>query len=332
MRSIAGDPGRGHAACNAREGPRRPLRSKPEHLRVTLGGSHCQETAIEPRTAGSGISHLSHSVFPMGSEQSGSPGRESLERGGPRRPSWVLAGVWAVLVLVLAGATLWPSSAHARGRRVVPNLQQQWNAPHASKAPVVTIGITVHVPEEDGMPLATQRQVAGWIERANMALRPHGVVLELRRTVSLTGFTAVTRPRERRRLASLAEHDGTIHVFVTESLDPRAASSRRRVRGLHWRYYGLNRELRQREYVMVTLSAPKTTFAHEVGHLLGLRHSNAEDNIMCSCRRGNDTGFTIEQGAVMLLGAGRFMSRQQQALARNELQRYRNLDRARRRR
>lgn len=236
-------------------------------------------------------------------------------------------------MLVIAGATLWPSSAQARGRRVVPNLQQQRTAPHATTGAVTIIGVTVHVPVEDGMPLATQRQVAGWLERANVALRPHGLALELRRTVSLAGFTEVRRPRERRRLASLAEHDGTIHVFVTESLDPRvAAATRRRVRGLHWRYYGLNRGLRQREYVMVTLAAPKTTFAHEVGHLLGLRHSSAEDNIMCSCRRGNDTSFTTEQGAVMLLGAGRFLSRQQQALARNELHRYRNLDRARRRR
>jgi hypothetical protein len=280
----------------------------------------------------------------MGSEQSGSSARGSLrlEREVPRRPSraWAGSGAWrakalglfSVLVLVLAGATLLPGSAQARGRRVVPNLQQQWTTPQASTGSLTVIGVTVHVPVEDGMPLATQRQVTSWIERANVALRPHGLALELRRTVSLTGFTEVTRPRERRRLASLAEHDGTVHVFVTESLDPRLASARRRIRGLHWRYYGLNRELRQREYVMVTMAAPKTTFAHEVGHLLGLRHDNAVDNIMCSCRRGNDTVFTTEQGAIMLQGAGRFMTRQQQALARNELHRYRNLDRARRRR
>jgi len=268
----------------------------------------------------------------MGTESSPSPGRGSLERGTARltkAPVWV--GLASVLVLVL-GVLVWPSTAHARGRRVVPNLQESWATPNSMADPVTTIGITVHVPIEDGMPLATQRQVAQWVERANRALRPHGLALELRHTESFSGFTAVTRASERRRLASLAEHDGTIHVFVTDSLDSRVLVSRRRVRGLHWRYHGLNRELRQREYVMVTLSAPRTTFAHEVGHLLGLRHSTSEDNIMCSCRRGDETSFTTQQGAVMLLGAGRFLSRQQQALARQELQRYRSLDRARRRR
>lgn len=237
-----------------------------------------------------------------------------------------------MLVMVIGAGTLWPSTAQARGRRVVPNLREPWTTPNAMPDSVTIIGVTVHVPEEDGMPLATQRQVAQWLERANLALRPHGVALELRRTVGFAGFTTVTRARERRRLASLSEHDGTIHVFVTESLDSRMLASRRRVRGLHWRYYGLSRELRQREFVIVTTSAPKTTFVHEVGHLLGLRHSTAVDNIMCSCRRGNDTAFTTEQGAIMLLGAGRFLSRQQQAQQRESLQRYRNLDRARRRR
>lgn len=246
------------------------------------------------------------------------------------RVRWL--GFLCTWMFVLGGLVFVPSTAHARGRRVVPNLQGAWTAPNAARNTVTTIGLTVHMPTDDGMPLATQRQVAQWIERANRALRPHGIAVELHHTVSLSGFSDVTHRRDRRRLAAMAEHDGTIHVFVAESLDAQSLTVRRRVRGLHWRYHGLSRELRQREYVMVTLSAPKTTFAHEVGHLLGLRHSTDEDNIMCSCRRGNDTRFTTQQGAIMLAGAGQFLSRQQQAQAREEVHRYRNLDRARRRR
>jgi hypothetical protein len=239
-------------------------------------------------------------------------------------------GLASVVALVL-GVALWPGHAQARGRRVVPNLQDGWVTPNASSVPITTIGVTVHVPTVDGVPLASQRQILQWVERANEALRPHGLALELRRTTTLAGFSDVTRRRDRRRLANHATHDGTIHVFVTESLDPRTPTARRSVRGLHWRYFGLNPELRQREYVMVTPSAPRTTFAHEVGHLLGLRHSTADDNIMCSCRRGDDTRFTTEQGALMLMGAGRFVSRQRQAQARKDTQHYRSLDRARRR-
>jgi hypothetical protein len=98
-------------------------------------------------------------------------------------------------------------------------------------------------------------------------------------------------------------------VFIVDALDrERTLRLQRRIRGLHWRYRGLNRGLRDREYVVVTRSAPLTTFAHEIGHLLGLRHHNSPDNIMCSCRRGSDLRFTPAQGEAMQAAAPRFSS------------------------
>lgn len=237
--------------------------------------------------------------------------------------------------MVMGGAMLLPGAAHARGRRVVPNLEESRAVPTGPRESLTVIGVTVHMPTEGGVPLTTRRQLTQWVERANDALRPHGLAVELRQVVSMVGYTEVTSRRDRRRLATMAQYDGSIHVFVAQSLDTETVGTRvgvrRRVRGLHWRYVGLNRQLRQREFVMVTLGAPKTTFAHEVGHLLGLRHSTAEDNIMCSCRQG-DTEFTIEQGLLMRQGARRFLSRQQQARQREADHRARSLDQARRRR
>jgi len=233
--------------------------------------------------------------------------------------------------MMLMGMVLGPVTAHARGRRAVPNLREPRQPMGPAARRLSVIGVTVHVASEEGLPIATRRQVEQWVTRANRALNPHGIAVEVRSITNMAGHTSVTRRRERRQLAAMAEYDGTIHVFVTESLDAPSLLQRRRVRGLHWRYLGLNRELRQREYVMVTLGAPKTTFAHEVGHLLGLRHDLGKDNIMCSCRRGTDTRFTAAQGASMRQGVSRFASRQQQAERRALAQRRRWADRTRRR-
>lgn len=211
-------------------------------------------------------------------------------------------------VLVLA-----PSTAFARGRRAVPDLRRDTERlfqPQTARS--LRLPVTVHVAAEPGDAVSAIARVERWVHRANQELAPFGIEVEVRAVRRLApDFNSVTRWRERRELASYAPRDGTIHVFVIDALDTeRRRLFRRRIRGLHWRYRGLNRQLRNREYVIVTRGAPTTTFAHELGHLFGLRHSNRVDNIMCSCREGTNVGFTGTQGSAMRAGARAYVQRQ----------------------
>lgn len=208
--------------------------------------------------------------------------------------------------MFLASAQVW-----AGGGRKVPDLRRDtasWVQPRAAAA--LRIPVTFHLATDSGSSVASNRDVQAWVERANEELAPFGIevdVVAVRRLPA--GWSTVTHWRTRRALAGHAPSDGTVHVFAIEALDEEGRRSRR-VRGLHWRYRGLAPGLRGREYLVVTRDAPSTTFAHELGHLFGLRHASRTDNIMCSCRRGHEVGFTPTQGTMMRDGARRVLARQ----------------------
>ncbi|MBL4687840.1 MAG: hypothetical protein JKY37_24840, partial [Nannocystaceae bacterium] len=193
------------------------------------------------------------------------------------------------LVLGVGGLLALPQVAQARGRRrAVPDLRQPRDPWSSSTARVraIRIPVVVHMATVDSYDVTSSRRVAQWVKRANEVFAAHGIELFVRDFRRLpAGFTDVRKSKQRRALAGFAPHDGAVHLFVTESLDlAKQRRTRRRVRGLHWRYRGVSRNLRSREYVVVTREAPDTTFAHEVGHLLGLRHATSANNVMCSCR------------------------------------------------
>lgn len=224
------------------------------------------------------------------------------------RPTSRIAATFGFLMgaaLLLLGNTAWAGSG-----RKVPDLRRdtaEWVQPRATVG--IRVPVTFHMATGDTDSIVSRRDVRVWVERANEELAAFGIEVEVVAVRSLPqGWGSVTHWRSRRALAKLAPNDGTVHVFAIEELDEEGRRNRR-VRGLHWRYRGLASALRGREYLVVTREAPSTTFAHELGHLFGLRHSGRIDNIMCSCRRGSDVEFTLLQGQVMRDGARRALAR-----------------------
>lgn len=215
----------------------------------------------------------------------------SSNRGTRRRLRRALAPLLLLLVMIVGWVV--PSRAQARE--------------------VVQVPVTVHIATSGGRSVVSEQHVRTSINRANAELAPFDIELVVTEIIPMRDGSRLETQDQRFEFGRKAERNGSIHVFFVERVKlNNARKGDRRVSGMHWRYHGLERDIRGREYVAVAHNAPTTTLAHEVGHAFGLAHDKSKDNLMCSCRRGVESDFTERQGRRLRLGAKRFLRRAEQ--------------------
>jgi hypothetical protein len=162
-----------------------------------------------------------------------------------------------------------------------------WSSPGGgAEEDIGTFPIDIGIATDDGTPVQNEPWLDAEIAQAERLYAPHGIHFRRVGTRLLDEDTAHMETRaDRDRLAATCK-PSVINVVVVESLKDVDEANRYRM-GVHWRYEPDPR----RRYIILSMSAPPTVLAHELGHYFGLPHSPVTDNIMSYSRTEGHAPF-----------------------------------------
>lgn len=150
------------------------------------------------------------------------------------------------------------------------------------------VRVVLHVPPDRKDEALRDAQLA------KVALEKHGMHLLVHAVEEIGEID--TLDRSTRKSLTAKEDPAFIHAYYVNTIpkeDPGDGDGK--LLGLQW-------ERGRKVVFAVSKKAQPTTFAHELGHALGLSHVEGEDpeNAMCICTRNNTAGYTKAQARVML--------------------------------
>lgn len=136
------------------------------------------------------------------------------------------------------------------------------------------VGLIVHVAAaESGGLVQGPDWIAGQIATANRLFTPLGLGFTIVEVRGLAATEAVVTTRaERSALGKRRVKPGAVHVFVVAKLGD-IDDTGREINGVHWRASG-------KHWVIVSARAWDLTLGHELGHFIGLPHSDVAESIM----------------------------------------------------